>query len=76
MASLGSSELIIVFAGLVLLFGASRLPGRALSMGETARECRNGLPLLPRSDRPLTPSAQRRAPAPERRAVDHANRDG
>jgi sec-independent protein translocase protein TatA len=34
----GASELLIVFALVVLLFGASRLPSLARSLGEAQRE--------------------------------------
>lgn len=43
MSSLGPTELIIILAVLLLLFGASRLPKLARSLGESAKELRDGL---------------------------------
>jgi len=39
--SLGPTELIIVLAIVMLLFGAARLPKLARSLGESAREFKN-----------------------------------
>lgn len=39
----GSGELLIVFAVIFLLFGASRLPNLARSIGQAQREFRRGL---------------------------------
>jgi sec-independent protein translocase protein TatA len=39
--SLGPTELIIVLAIVMLLFGAARLPKLARSMGESAKEFKN-----------------------------------
>lgn len=41
--SLGPTELIIVLVIVMLLFGASRLPKLARSLGETAKEFRQGV---------------------------------
>ena len=41
--SLGATELLVVLAVLVLLFGAAQLPKLARSIGEAARELRGGL---------------------------------
>ncbi|MER3452541.1 MAG: twin-arginine translocase TatA/TatE family subunit [Acidimicrobiia bacterium] len=38
----GPTELLIVLAVILLLFGASRLPALARSMGEASREFRRG----------------------------------
>ena len=43
MPSLGPTELIVLFAVILLLFGGSRLPRLARSMGEASREFRRGL---------------------------------
>jgi sec-independent protein translocase protein TatA len=39
--SLGPTELLIVFAIVMLLFGAAKLPKLARSMGESAKEFKN-----------------------------------
>lgn len=41
--NLGPTELIIVLAVLMLLFGASRVPKLARSLGEASREFRKGV---------------------------------
>lgn len=43
MPSLGGPELAIVMVVLVLLFGASRLPGLARSLGQASKEFKEGL---------------------------------
>lgn len=40
--NLGPTELLIIFAVLMLLFGASRVPKLARSLGEASRELRKG----------------------------------
>lgn len=40
--SLGPTELLVVLAILLLLFGSTRLPALARSLGQTAREFRRG----------------------------------
>lgn len=40
--NLGPTELLVIFAVLMLLFGASRVPKLARSLGEAARELRQG----------------------------------
>lgn len=42
MFGLGSGELIILIAVLVLLFGAKKIPELARSIGEAARQIRKG----------------------------------
>lgn len=51
-ASLGPSELLIVFAIIVLLFGASRLPSLARSLGRAQREFQEGTRQLDHNDQP------------------------
>lgn len=41
--TVGWPELLIVLVVVLLLFGASRLPGLARSLGDSARELRKGL---------------------------------
>jgi sec-independent protein translocase protein TatA len=41
--NIGGPELLIVLAVVLLLFGASRLPSLARSLGESARELRRGM---------------------------------
>lgn len=41
--NVGATELLVVLAVLLLLFGASQLPKLARSLGESARELRRGL---------------------------------
>lgn len=43
MGALGATELLIIFAVLLLLVGAKQLPRLARSLGEAARELRGGL---------------------------------
>ena len=43
MPNLGGPELLIVLAVLLLLFGASRLPKLARSMGQAGKEFKSGL---------------------------------
>lgn len=43
MGALGTTELLIVLAILVVVFGARRLPGLARSIGEARRELTRGL---------------------------------
>lgn len=43
MAGLGVTELLIVLLVLTVLFGASRLPKLARSVGEASKEFREGL---------------------------------
>ncbi len=40
---LGAPEIILILVVVLLLFGASRLPGLARSIGESARELREGM---------------------------------
>jgi sec-independent protein translocase protein TatA len=40
--NIGPTEVLLVLAVVLLLFGASRLPALARSMGEAAREFRRG----------------------------------
>lgn len=42
MPNLGPTELLIVFALVMVLFGANRLPKFARSLGEAQRELRQG----------------------------------
>lgn len=43
MFGIGATELIIILAILLLLFGASRLPKLSRSIGESAKELRKGM---------------------------------
>lgn len=43
MGGLGGGELLIILAVLLLLFGASRLPKLARSMGQASKEFKTGL---------------------------------
>lgn len=43
MGSLGAPELIIIFVILLLIFGATRLPKLARSMGQASKEFKQGL---------------------------------
>jgi len=42
-AMIGVPELLIIFAIIVLLFGASRLPGLGKSVGQSIRDFKTGL---------------------------------
>jgi sec-independent protein translocase protein TatA len=42
-AMIGAPELLIIFAIIVLLFGASRLPGLGKSVGQSIRGLKTGL---------------------------------
>ena len=41
--NVGAPELLIVLAVVLLIFGPTKLPGLARSLGSAAREFRNGL---------------------------------
>jgi sec-independent protein translocase protein TatA len=41
--NIGGPELLIILLIVVLFFGASRLPGLAKSLGQSARELKKGL---------------------------------
>ena len=43
MAGLGTTELIIILVVVVLLFGTSRLPKLARSMGQASKEFKQGV---------------------------------
>ena len=43
MGTLGSTELMIIFAILLLLFGSTKLPKLARSMGTSIREFKDGV---------------------------------
>lgn len=43
MGALGWPELLIILVVVLVLFGASRLPGLARSLGDSMRELRKGL---------------------------------
>lgn len=43
MGGLGLPELLVILVIVVVLFGASRLPGIAKSLGSSAKEFRKGL---------------------------------
>lgn len=43
MGSFGAGEMVLVFLVLLLLFGASRLPKLARSMGQASKEFKTGL---------------------------------
>ena len=43
MSSIGAPEILLVFLVLLLLFGASRLPKLARSMGQAGKEFKSGL---------------------------------
>ena len=43
MGNVGAAELLIVLAVVLLLFGSTRLPKLARSLGEAQRELRRGL---------------------------------
>ena len=62
-ANIGLPELLIIFAIIVLLFGASRLPGLGKSVGQSVRGFKSGLaattkksPRRSRASRPTTPA--------------------
>lgn len=43
MSSIGAPEILLIFLVLLLLFGASRLPKLARSMGQAGKEFKSGL---------------------------------
>ena len=53
--NLGATELIILLGIVVLLFGATRLPKLARSMGEASREFKKGISEREKDDEPLAP---------------------
>lgn len=53
--NLGPTELIILLGIVVLLFGATRLPKLARSMGEASREFKKGVHEVDKGDEPLAP---------------------
>lgn len=50
MPSLGAPELVIVLVLVLLLFGTTRLPGLARSLGQAQQEFRRGLESAPADD--------------------------
>jgi sec-independent protein translocase protein TatA len=53
--NLGPTELIILLGIVVLLFGATRLPKLARSMGEASREFKKGINEGGKDDEPAAP---------------------
>ena len=51
--SLGPTELLIVFAIVMLLFGAAKLPKLARSLGESAKEFKNAQATIDSVNEPL-----------------------
>ena len=51
--SLGPTELLIVFALVMLLFGATKLPKLARSLGESAKEFKNAQDTIDSVNEPL-----------------------
>jgi sec-independent protein translocase protein TatA len=56
--NLGVPELLIVLAVVLLVFGSTRLPKLARSMGQASKEFKKGLDEGDRGDRPETPDAK------------------
>jgi sec-independent protein translocase protein TatA len=50
--SLGPTELLIVLAIIMLLFGAAKLPKLARSLGESAKEFKNATAAIESVDQP------------------------
>lgn len=62
MFGLGVPELLIILVILLLLFGASRLPKLSRSVGESARELREGL-AGDKKDKPKASTSDKSKPA-------------
>ncbi|MBL8158948.1 twin-arginine translocase TatA/TatE family subunit [Candidatus Saccharibacteria bacterium] len=56
MPNIGATELIIILAILILLFGAAKLPQLARSIGTSARELRKGMSDDVSDDKPAAKS--------------------
>jgi sec-independent protein translocase protein TatA len=54
MGNIGAPELIIILLVVLVLFGASRLPKLARSIGEASREFKKGVSEVEASERPPT----------------------
>lgn len=52
MFGLGAPELLLIFVVVMLLFGASRLPKLARSLGQSSKEFKKGLSEGARDDEP------------------------
>ena len=61
--SVGPTELLILLAVVLLLFGAKRIPGLARSLGTGAREFREGISGKGEKELPATQRASQEASA-------------
>jgi sec-independent protein translocase protein TatA len=65
MGSIGAPELIILLVVLLLLFGASRLPKLARSVGEASREFKKGVTESVKDDEPKAVAPKADTPGDE-----------
>ncbi len=57
--NLGTGELILILAIVILLFGAKRLPELAKSIGKSVRALKAGLSETPPEEKPDTDSSKK-----------------
>ncbi|MBX7159302.1 MAG: twin-arginine translocase TatA/TatE family subunit [Acidimicrobiia bacterium] len=63
MGSLGAPELLIILAIVLLLFGSTRLPKMARSLGQASKEFKKGIDHGAQEDEESTPAAEKPAAA-------------
>ena len=60
MAGIGAPELVIILVVVLLLFGSTRLPKLARSLGQASKEFKSGVAEGAKDDADVPPTADRR----------------